>query len=105
MHRCSKILLLFIFIFYSCDSNNYLEIDGYTMGTTYSIKILASSIDKNKIKDNVEAILDSINMDMSTYIDSSSISKFNNSLDMTAEFKTIKAKIKKPRKIISNARL
>jgi len=60
------------------DSNNYLEIDGYTMGTTYSIKILASSIDENKIKNDVEAILNSINMDMSTYIDSSSISKFNN---------------------------
>ena len=50
------------------------------MGTTYSIKISGSFINKNKIKENVDAILDSINMDMSTYIDSSAISKFNNYL-------------------------
>ena len=49
------------------------------MGTTYSIKIIDNSLDTSKIKLDINNILYSINMDMSTYIDSSSISKFNNS--------------------------
>jgi len=48
------------------------------MGTTYSIKIIGKTLDVPTIKDQIDKILDSINMDMSTYIDSSSINKFNN---------------------------
>ena len=49
------------------------------MGTTYSVKIIDEPLDTAKVRFNIDNILDSINMDMSTYIDSSSISKFNNS--------------------------
>ena len=49
------------------------------MGTTYSVKIVEKSLDTHKVGSDIDNILHSINMDMSTYIDSSSISKFNNS--------------------------
>lgn len=48
------------------------------MGTTYSIKLIGKTLDLHTIKGQIDEILESINMDMSTYIDSSSISKFNN---------------------------
>jgi thiamine biosynthesis lipoprotein len=54
------------------------EINGFTMGTTYSIKIIGESLNTSKVRSGIDSILYSINMDMSTYIDSSSISKFNN---------------------------
>tara|TARA_B100000959_G_C14826869_1_gene560165 strand:+ start:77 stop:991 length:915 start_codon:yes stop_codon:yes gene_type:complete len=49
------------------------------MGTTYSIKITQPIINQNKIQRDVDSILYSINMEMSTYIDSSDISRFNKS--------------------------
>ena len=72
-------LIVLSLFFYSCSSNNNIyEINGFTMGTTYSIKIVATTADVVKIKSNIDNMLNSINMDMSTYIDSSSISRFNN---------------------------
>tara|TARA_B100000676_G_C18059281_1_gene836629 strand:- start:339 stop:1364 length:1026 start_codon:yes stop_codon:yes gene_type:complete len=72
-------LIVLSLFFYSCSSNNNIyEINGFTMGTTYSIKIVATTADVVKIKSNINNMLNSINMDMSTYIDSSSISRFNN---------------------------
>ena len=80
MHRSYLITFLFIFLFHSCDKhNNAYEIIGFTMGTTYSVKIIETSLDTSKVRIDIDNILDGINMDMSTYIDSSSISKFNNS--------------------------
>ena len=61
------------------------EISGKTMGTTYSIKLgLANdpsnrAIDLSEIKDEVEARLQAINQEMSTYIPDSVISQFNQS--------------------------
>ena len=80
MRRSYIITFISIFLFHTCDKhNNIYEINGFTMGTTYSIKIIDKSLDTLKIKSGIDNILDSINMDMSTYIDSSAISKFNNS--------------------------
>ena len=80
MHRSYLITFLFIFLIHSCDKhNNTHEIIGFTMGTTYSVKIIETSLDTSKVRFDINNILDGINMDMSTYIDSSSISKFNNS--------------------------
>ena len=47
------------------------------MGTTYSIKMVKENIDSIYIHNSVENILKDINSQMSTYIDNSSISKFN----------------------------
>ena len=79
MRKSYIITFLAIFLFYSCDKhNNVYEINGFTMGTTYSIKIIGESLHTSKVHSGIDSILYSINMDMSTYIDSSSISKFNN---------------------------
>ena len=48
------------------------------MGTTYSIKMVKENIDSIYIHNSIENILKDINSQMSTYIDNSCISKFNN---------------------------
>ena len=47
------------------------------MGTTY--KVILVDYDQKEIEKSIFHVLDSINQEMSTYIDSSSISKLNNS--------------------------
>lgn len=80
MHKSSLIAFFTILLFSSCNHNKSIyQIDGFTMGTTYSIKVIEKSFNLSKIKSGIDSILYNINMDMSTYIDSSSISKFNNS--------------------------
>ena len=61
------------------------------MGTTYSIKLVEENIDSIYIHNSIENILENINSQMSTYIDSSCISKFNNleigdSLNIKSDF-------------------
>jgi len=55
-------------------------LNGRTMGTTFSIKIVTPK-DSNKINDRlptqINALLDAINSQMSTYIETSEISRFN----------------------------
>ena len=51
------------------------------MGTTYTINIISSKIDSSSIRDSIDMILYNINNNMSTYIDTSTISKLN-SLDI-----------------------
>ena len=79
MHKSYIITFITILLFYSCSKNNTLyEINGLTMGTTYSVKVIGNSLDSSKIRSKIDSILYGINMDMSTYIESSSISEFNN---------------------------
>ena len=79
MYKNYLVAFITIFLFYSCDKhNNTYEINGFTMGTTYSVKIIENALDSSKVRSHINSILDSINMDMSTYIESSSISEFNN---------------------------
>ena len=47
------------------------------MGTTYSVAIASESIDSIYIHSNIDLILNDINQQMSTYIDTSAISIFN----------------------------
>ncbi len=47
------------------------------MGTTYSVTIASESIDSIYIHSNIDLILNDINQQMSTYIDTSTISMFN----------------------------
>ena len=70
--------VLFILSFYSCSNNDsYLFIEGSTMGTTYSIKYSISSTPLPQIQKEIDNILNSINDQMSTYINDSEISIFN----------------------------
>jgi thiamine biosynthesis lipoprotein len=64
-------------------------ITGKTMGTTFSIKIVADknlSIDYKSLKSEINELLIEINLQMSTYIEDSEISHFNN-YDSTGWFK------------------
>ena len=79
---------LFVFSALVCvqsDGFSSDEISGKTMGTTYSIKLALvddpsnRAIDFSEIKYEVEARLQSINQEMSTYIPDSVISQFNQS--------------------------
>ena len=80
------ILILYIIFFYtnpSTTSSKYQNIiNGSTMGTTYSIEIIDSTLNDTDIL-FLEEIIDSILLDVnnlfSTYIDSSEINKVNNS--------------------------
>lgn len=58
-----------------------MVINGLTMGTSYSIKIVpnGNELDKNTVHTNIENILADINQAMSTYIDDSELSLFNQS--------------------------
>jgi FAD:protein FMN transferase len=60
-------------------NNELVTINGLTMGTSYSIKIVPDNIalNKNTIHTDIENILADINQSMSTYIDDSELSLFN----------------------------
>ena len=61
---------LILFLFNSC-SNSNVSIDGYTMGTTYSIKIYSKKyINSSNLKEVIEDKLNYINSIFSTYDDS-----------------------------------
>ncbi len=76
-----SVLFYTIFIFFfSCKTDtstpvSYLKLKGDTMGTTYHVTY-EDSLNRDFQKE-IDALLETINMDVSTYIDSSFISKFN----------------------------
>ena len=75
----SKLNYLFlILVFFSCNSNNKIKINGYTMGTTYEVTIDSFHGDSSVLKDNIDKILLDINNIFSTYLIDSEISFINN---------------------------
>lgn len=86
-HRCNrefarwKQLLCLVFILGAaagCDLRREVLINGRTMGTTYTIKVVAGHwYDPSELRQKVEARLEEINRSMSTYIADSEISRFN----------------------------
>ncbi|MEE8334979.1 MAG: FAD:protein FMN transferase [Candidatus Neomarinimicrobiota bacterium] len=63
-----------------------MEINGFTMGTTYSIKIAdKSGWNKVILKTRIDSLLEKVNRQMSTYLPESEISVFNR---MEAGFET-----------------
>jgi thiamine biosynthesis lipoprotein len=81
MYKKTAALLLFPFIFlFSCkqESPDFNKITGYTQGTTYSIIYSEQTLlSSDTIRDDIERILHGIDMSLSTYIDSSLISRLN----------------------------
>jgi thiamine biosynthesis lipoprotein len=82
------ILLLFIIsLIISCNTSELSEVfllDGNTMGTTYTVKIVSDQKNLNgNVQYKIDSLLASVNQSMSTYIDDSEISKFNNYKDTT----------------------
>ena len=77
----SKILLLLtITLLNSCNTNTnlYKSIRGNALGTTYSI-IVETKSNEGLIEDQIDSIFNQVNLSMSTYIDSSIITRVNKS--------------------------
>jgi len=72
------------FAFCQSDNEKLIELTGSTMGTSYTIKIFDNlSIVKKQsvLQIGIDSLLENVNIQMSTYIPESEISKFNNSSD------------------------
>ncbi|MDC0189390.1 FAD:protein FMN transferase [Flavobacteriales bacterium] len=80
MTLVSRLLLLIFFLLsLSCqDKISTFSILGYTQGTTYNIKY--HSFNKQISKQSIDSLLRIIDLSMSNYIPSSTISKLNNNL-------------------------
>ena len=77
------LFLLFLTSLCACQSQEResVVLNGLAMGTSYSVKIVPNGVatDKNKIYSHIETILANINQSMSTYINDSELSRFNQS--------------------------
>ena len=65
---------------FSCSKNELFIISGNTMGTTYFVKIFDLQNNNSKfigLHGSIDSLLNQINNDLSTYIDSSEINVFN----------------------------
>ena len=79
------ILLFVLFLGSACNSNSspkqeedkkhYLKVTGKTMGTYYAVTY--NDPQKRNLKSGIDSLLEIINLEVSTYIDSSLISQFN----------------------------
>lgn len=79
-----RILLITIVIMLvsGCFPSNELArqeylLQGHTMGTTYSIKVVGENLAVAKLQKEIDAKLVQLNQEMSTYIDDSELSRFN----------------------------
>ena len=95
---------------YLVQSKKMLVLSGLTMGTSYSIKIAHanSTLSKTELAKNVEHILHTINLQLSTYIETSDISQFNQSattdwFSISAEFYTVMKEALRISQISNNA--
>lgn len=74
-----RIMLGFVclLILAGCDNRKLVEIHGETMGTTYSVKVVAKGVDAAALKKQIDGELVHVNGLMSTYIPDSELSRFN----------------------------
>jgi len=74
-----SIIFILIFLFsVSCSKKvDIYNFKGSTMGTYYSIKIAANSLDEEQMKIQIEVILKEVNQVFSTYIKDSEVSRLN----------------------------
>ena len=78
-NKKAQIILGFFVFISSCGKlEQHQNIKGETMGTSYSIKFENKNNNIDSIRFSVDSILFNLNMQMSTWIDSSEISRFNN---------------------------
>jgi len=78
----SSIIFIILLGYISCSNQpSQIELSGFTMGTTYNIKIIPekdSILSTKLIKQNIDSVLISVNYQMSTYLFDSEITQFNN---------------------------
>ena len=70
--------LLLLLILCSCDHRKEIVLSGRTMGTTYSVKVVAGFFQSTDgLQEKIDKRLEDINRSMSTYLPDSEISRFN----------------------------
>ncbi len=78
----SSIIIILLLWCISCSNQpSQIELSGFTMGTSYNIKIVPEKdriLSKKLIKQNIDSVLISVNYQMSTYLFDSEITQFNN---------------------------
>jgi thiamine biosynthesis lipoprotein len=87
MNKLKLILIVLLAIsisgcFPSNDSaKKELLLQGHTMGTTYNVKVIATveQVEALQLQQKIDAVLEQVNQEMSTYIPDSEISRFNKS--------------------------
>lgn len=85
MFRTLALVVLALTTFRSvraADTGQIIELSGQTMGTTYSVKVFTTegdSIDRESLRLDIDGVLRNVNDQMSTYLKSSEISRFNES--------------------------
>ena len=72
------VLLLFLICCDSDDTKENKKINGFALGTSYSISYADLSLNENILEKEVDSILKIINSSMSTYLPDSDISRINN---------------------------
>ena len=83
--KCIKIPIVVFILFSGCTTNQQTDLvilNGSTMGTVYTVKIVKTDITNIKIQPDalqkeIDSLLVLINQKMSTYLDDSEISQFN----------------------------
>jgi thiamine biosynthesis lipoprotein len=83
-----KVLILFLIVLFGCAKHQKegkeFSFAGTTMGTTYSVKIIDLKDEiHSTFKIKIDSVLANVNNEMSTYIETSKLSKFNSFKDTT----------------------
>ena len=76
-YRAVLYLLLVLVVTACSPAIEQIDVSGETMGTTYTLKVVADGANKSDIKRQVEAVFEQINTQMSTWRPDSEISRFN----------------------------
>lgn len=84
LHFYRPVLLIGMLALAACSTDKaqeFISINGNTMGTTYSVQldVLPADVSEDELKNQLEAVLAVINQQMSTYEPDSEISLFNQS--------------------------
>ena len=69
-------VIVFLFFIFSCNQNPKTTLQGIAFGTSYSVQYFSE--DQIDYSIQLDSIFDLINNSMSTYIDTSIISRINN---------------------------
>jgi thiamine biosynthesis lipoprotein len=72
--------IIFLGLFFSCQQGDHFvtkRIEGYALGTTYSISFNAENLEETFVEHKVDSLFTVLNQSLSTYIPTSDISKIN----------------------------
>jgi len=80
------LLVLLCFSLTACQQeNDYVRLNGFTMGTSYQVTLQTTEDQAKQIHQSIENRLRNINQLMSTYIEDSEISRFNRSKSLECQ--------------------